>query len=217
MKKLTATAALGTALLGLSLTGCFKNENKSSVNADGTAKFTVVMELNLAPIMAMMGGGGAPGPSPLGDNHNILVQMVRAMNPSATGDIKKALASSPGMAEKAASLPDMKFINSTKDAGGNWIISMAGVDEVMGMFAALQAQAAKDDNFTPGQMTVTEEEVTAKIEEFRPAYAQYKPMAAMFLKDMSTSSTPRSSKKSRPTRCPSPSPASSSSTSWTVS
>lgn len=217
MKKFSSITALGTAVLGLSLTGCFKNESKSSVNSDGTGKFSMVMELNLAPIMSMM-GGGAGGANPLGDNRSILLQMVRSMNSNvaawteakvettktgatkvtlagltkdftATGDLKKALASSsPEMAEKAAKLPDLKFISSTKDATGNWIISTPGVDEIMTMFSALQAEAAKEDNFTPGQMKVTEEEVSAKIEEFRPAYAQYKPMVAMFLKDMSVTS-----------------------------
>jgi hypothetical protein len=37
-------------------------------------------------------------------------------------------------------------------------------------------------------MTVTEEEIATKITEFKPMYAQYKPMAAMFLKDMSITS-----------------------------
>ncbi len=219
MKKFHATVALGTALLGLCSTGCFKNESKSTVNSDGTGKFTMVMELNLAPIMAMMpgGAGGAGGANPLGDNRTMLVQMVRAMNPTvdawtdakvettkagatkitlsgltkdftATGDLKKALSSAPDMAEKAASLPDIKMISSTKDASGNWIISMPGVDDVMGLFTALQAEAAKEDSFNPGQLSTTEEEIATQIESFKPMYAQYKPMAAMMLKDMSITS-----------------------------
>jgi hypothetical protein len=217
MKKFHTTVALGTALIGLSTSGCFKQEAKSTVNADGSSKFTTVVEVNLAAIMGMIPGGGA-GANPLGDNRNMLVQMVRAMNPSvdawteakvettktgatritmsgltkdftATGDLKKALASAPEMAEKAASLPDMKMITSTKDAAGNWVISMPGVDEVMGIFTALQAEAAKEDSFTPGQMgNITEDEIAGKIEEFKPMYAQYKPMAAMMLKDMSITS-----------------------------
>lgn len=217
MKKFTTVAALGTAFLSLSTTGCFKNENKSTVNADGSGKFTTVMELNLAPIMGMM-GGGAGAPNPLGDNRSMLVNMIRAMNPSvdawtdakvettkagatkitlsgltkdftASGDLKKALSSaSPDLAEKASAMPDMKMVNSTKDASGNWVISMAGVDEIMSMFGALQAEAAKEDSFTPGQMKVTEEEIATKIAEFRPTYDQFKPMAAMMLKDMSITS-----------------------------
>ena len=81
MKKFTTVAALGTAFLSLSTTSCFKNETKSTVNADGSGKFTTVMELNLAPIMGMM-GGGAGAPNPLGDNRSMLVNMIRAMNPS---------------------------------------------------------------------------------------------------------------------------------------
>jgi len=215
MNKFSKTAALASAVLSLSTTGCFKNDSKTSVNADGSGKFTTVMELNLAPILGMM--GGAPGASPLGDNHNMLVQMVRSMNSSvdawteakvettkagatkitlsgltkdftATGDLKKALGSIPDMAEKTAQLPDIKMINSTKDSSGNWIISLLGVDEIMTIFTALQAEAAKEDSFTPGQMTVTEDEIAAKIEEFKPQYNQFKPMAAMFLKDMSITS-----------------------------
>ncbi len=215
MNHLTTTAALASACIALSTSGCFKNESKSSVNADGSGKFSTVMELNLAPIMGMM--GGAPGANPLGDNRKILVQMIRSMNPgvdawteakvettkagatkitlagltkdfTATGDLKKALASAPDMAERAAKLPDFKMVNSTKDASGNWVISMAGVDEIMSIFTALKDEAAKEDSFTPGQMTVTEEEITDKITEFKPMYAQYKPMAAMFLKDMSITS-----------------------------
>lgn len=219
MKKFHATVALGTALLGFSTTSCFKNETKSTVNADGTGKFTMVMELNLAPIMALMpgGAGGAGGANPLGDNRTMLVQMVRSMSPSvdawtdakvettkagatkitlsgltkdftATGDLKKALASAPAMAEKAASLPDLKMVNSTKDASGNWVISLPGVDDVMTLFSALQAEAAKEDSFTPGQMTTTEAEIATQIEGFKPMYAQYKPMAAMMLKDLSITS-----------------------------
>ena len=85
-------------------------------------------------------------------------------------------------------MPDMKMVNSTKDASGNWVISMAGVDEIMTMFGALQAEAAKEDSFTPGQMKITEEEIATKIAEFRPTYDQFKPMAAMMLKDMSITS-----------------------------
>ena len=217
MKKFATSAALGTALLSLSTTGCFKNDSKSSVNADGSGKFTMVMELNLAPIMGMLGGGGAAA-NPLGDNHTMLVNMVRSMKPSvdvwteakvettkagatkitlagltkdftATGDIKKAISSaSPEMAEKAAALPDFKFINSTKDATGNWIISMAGVDEIMTMVSAMQAEAAKESKFTPSESVPTEEEIKTKIAEFKPQYDQFKPMAAMFLKDMSITS-----------------------------
>ena len=217
MNKFTATAALGTALLSLSTTGCFKNDSKSAVNADGSGKFTMVMELNLAPIMGMLGGGGA-GANPLGDNRSMLVNMVRGMNSSvdvwtdakvettkagatritlagltkdftATGDIKKALsAAGPEMAEKTASMPELKMISSTKDATGNWIISMVGVDEMMTMFTALQAEAAKESTFTPGEKVMTEDEIKTKITEFRPQYDQFKPMAAMFLKDMSITS-----------------------------
>ena len=217
MKKFTTVAALGTAFLSLATTGCFKNETKSTVNADGSGKFTTVMELNLAPIMGML-GGGAGAPNPLGDNRSMLVNMIRAMNPSvdawtdakvettkagatkitlsgltkdftASGDLKKALSSaSPDLAEKASAMPDMKMVNSSKDASGNWVISMAGVDEIMTMFGALQAEAAKEDSFTPGQMKITEDEITTKIAEFRPTYDQFKPMAAMMLKDMSITS-----------------------------
>lgn len=216
MNKLTASAAIGTALLGLSTTGCFKNESKSTVNADGSGKFTMVMELNLAPIMSMMGASAGEA-NPLGDNRSMLVNMVRSMNSSvdvwtdakvettkagatkitlsgltkdftATGDIQKALSSaSPDMAEKAGNLPSMKFINSTKDATGNWIITMAGMDEMMTMFSALQAEAAKDSPFEPGALVMTEEEVTTKIAEFRPTYDQFKPIVAALLTDMSIS------------------------------
>ena len=217
MKKLRHTAAIATAVLSLSTTGCFKNASTSSVNADGSSKFSVVMELNLAPIMSMLGGAGG-GANPLGDNQAMLLQMVRSMNPTvdawtdakvettkagatkitlagltkdftATGDLKKALASaSPEMAEKAASMPDLKMVNSTRDASGNWVISMPGVDDIMSMFTALQAEAAKEDSFTPGQLTITEVEIASKIDELKPMYAQYKPMVAMFLKDMSITS-----------------------------
>lgn len=213
MKKFAATAAIGTAVLSLATTGCFKNESKSIVNADGSGKFSMVVELNLAPIMSMMGGAG--GANPLGDNRSLLVNMVRGMNSSvdvwtdakvettkagatrislsgltkdftATGDLKKALGSaSPEMAEKAAALPDFKTVTSAKDAAGNWVISVVGVDEIMSMVSALQAEAAKESNFTPGQAVISEEEIAAKITEMRPTYDQFKPMAAMMLKDMS--------------------------------
>ena len=217
MKKFASAAAFGTALLSLSTTSCFKNESKSAVNADGSGRFTMVMELNLAPIMSMM-GGGAGGANPLGDNRNMLVSMVRSMNSSvdvwtdakvettkagatkitlsgltkdftATGDLKKALsAAGPEMAAKADALPDFKMINSTKDATGNWIISLPGMDDFMKMVTALQAEAAKEDSFTPGQIVMTEAEVATKIAEMRPTYDQFKPMAAMMLKDMAITS-----------------------------
>lgn len=217
MNKFAATAALGTALMSLSTTGCFKNDSKTAINADGSGKFTMIMELNLAPIMSIL-GVGAPGANPLGDNRTILVNMVRSMNPSvdvwtdarvettkagatritlagltkdftATGDIKKALSSAgPEIAEKTAALPDLKMINSIKDATGNWIISMVGVDELMNMVTALQAEAAKESKFTPGEKVMTEDEIQAKMAEFKPQYDQFKPMAAMFLKDMSITS-----------------------------
>ena len=217
MNKLATSAALGTALLSLSTTGCFKNESKSAVNADGSGKFTMVMELNLAPILSMMGAGAA-GANPLGDNRSMLINMVRSMNPSvdvwtdakvettkggatkitlsgltkdftATGDLKKALSSAgPKMAEKAAAIPDLKMINSTKDAAGNWIISMVGVDELMSMVTALQTEAAKESKWTPSETVMTEDEIKSKMAEFKPTYDQFKPMAAVMLKDMSITS-----------------------------
>ncbi|RYD33954.1 MAG: hypothetical protein EOP86_12135 [Verrucomicrobiaceae bacterium] len=219
MKKfLTATAAMGAAVLSLATTGCFKAESKNTVNADGSAKFNTVMEFNLAPIMSMLGAGGA-GANPMGDNHNFLVTVMRSMAPqvdawteakvettklgatkitlggfmkdfTAGADLKKSLSANPEFAAKAADLPDFKFIESTKDtATGNWVITMPGVDEIMEVFGALQKKAAKDKAFTPGSLNeVTEEAIAAKMTEVRAQYAQFKPMAAMMLKDMSITS-----------------------------
>ncbi|MES2706336.1 MAG: hypothetical protein V4726_06980 [Verrucomicrobiota bacterium] len=218
MKKfLTTTAAVGAAALSLATTGCFKNESKTTVNADGSSKFSMVMELNLAPVMSMLGAGG--GANPLGDNHNLLVTMMRSMAPTvdawtdakvettklgatkitlsgftrdftASGDLKKALASNPAFASKAADLPEFKAIQSTKDtATGNWIITAPGVDEIMTLFTAIQKKAAEDKAFTPGSLKdVTEEAVATKMTEARAQYAQFKPMAAMMLKDLAISS-----------------------------
>ena len=216
MKKVPV-AALGTALLSLSTTACFKNESKSSVNADGSGKFSMVMELNLAPIIGLLGVGSGAA-NPLGDDREMLVQLVRSMGPTvdawteakvettksgatkftlagltkdftASGNLKQSLASaSPAVAEMTSKLPEMKMMNSTKDASGNWVISMAGIDEIMTMLGALQTEAAKDSSFAPGQMGVTEEDIATQMEGLRPMYAQYKPIAAMFVKDMSISS-----------------------------
>lgn len=213
MKKiLTTTAAIGAAAISLVTTGCFKTESTSAINSDGTSKFHMSMEFNLAPVMSMLGAGGA-AQNPLGDNHNLLIQTMRAMDPNvdawteakvettklgatkitlggytrdftATGDLKSALASSPDLAEKASDLPDFKMMNSTKDANGNWVISMAGVDEMMTLFSAVQKKAAQDEAFTPGSIDVTEEQIATQMTAIRAQYAQYKPMAAMLLKDV---------------------------------
>ena len=165
MKKFPV-AALGTALLSLSTTACFKNESKSSVNADGSGKFSMVMELNLAPIIGLLGVGSGAA-NPLGDDREMLVQLVRSMGPTvdawteakvettksgatkftlagltkdftASGNLKQSLASaSPAVAEMTSKLPEMKMMNSTKDASGNWVISMAGIDEIMTMLGNL--------------------------------------------------------------------------------
>lgn len=218
MKKfLTKSAAVGAAVLSLATTGCFKSDDKVTVNADGSSKFNMVVELNLAPIMSML-GAGAPGANPLGDNHNILVNIMRSMAPNvdawteakvettkmgatkitlggytkdftASGDLKKALTSNPAFADKAADIPDFKFIQSKKDASGNWVISIPGVDEFMTLFSAIQKKAADDKAFTPGSLKdVTEEAVASKMTEVRAQYAQFKPMAAMMLKDLSITS-----------------------------
>ena len=217
MKKTTTAAAFGTALLALSTTACFKNDSKSSVNADGSGKFSMVMELNLAPILSLM-GGGAEAANPLGDDREMLVQLVRAMGPTvdawteakvettktgatkftlagltkdftASGDLKQSLAAaSPAVAEMTSKLPDMKMMSSTKDASGNWVISMAGMNEIMSMLGALQTEAAKEASFTPGQMNVSEADIAAQMDALRPMYAQYKPIATMFIKDMSITS-----------------------------
>lgn len=213
MKKfLTTTAAIGAAAISLVTTGCFKTEGTSTINPDGTSKFHMSMEFNLAPVMGLLGAGGA-AQNPLGDNHNLLVQTMRAMAPTvdawteakvettklgatkitlggytkdftATGDLKSALAANPDLAEKAADFPDFKMINSTRDANGNWVISMAGVDEIMTLLGAVQKKAAADDAFTPGSIEVTEEQIATQMTAIRAQYATYKPMAAVLLKDV---------------------------------
>lgn len=216
MKKIVSAVAGAAALCS---TGCIKNENTTTVNADGSARFSTVMELNLAPLLGMMGGGKtAPGANPLGDPREMLVQMMRAMGPTvdawteaktevtklgatkitlagltkdftAGGDLKKIIASSgSSAAAELKDFPDVKMINSTKDASGNWVISTAGLDEMMTIFTAIQKKAAEEGKFEKNSIQVTEEELAAKLDEFRGQYAQLKPMVAMFVKDVSLKS-----------------------------
>ena len=80
LRKLTASAAIGSALL---TTGCFKSESKTTINDDGSGKFSMSMEMNIAGIMGMLGGaagGGAEAPKGP-DAKEMLVEMMRSMNP----------------------------------------------------------------------------------------------------------------------------------------
>ena len=82
IRKITATALAGAA--ALSTSGCLKSESKTSINSDGSGKFSMTMEMNIAGIMGLVGaaaGGGAPADMPKGpEPKEMLAQLMRGMN-----------------------------------------------------------------------------------------------------------------------------------------
>ena len=83
IRKITATALAGTA--ALSTSGCLKSESKTSINSDGSGKFSMTMEMNIAGIMGLVGaaagGGAAPADMPKGpEAKEMLAQLMRGMN-----------------------------------------------------------------------------------------------------------------------------------------
>ena len=109
----------------------------------------------------------------------------------ANGDLKKMLLDSPaaGSLQMApADIPEMKIMN-VKDEGGNKVITFMGVDDVITLLDGARKAAVKEGKGPKaGEIKVSREEIAAGLEQARPAYAQYKGMAAMMLKDVSVSS-----------------------------
>ncbi len=192
LKLAAASALLCTALPSL---GFLKVESKNTVNKDGSAKFSGVIELDLSSIMAMTGQSGK---NPLGDGKSTLVEMVRGMSPNvdvwsdarvetikgggtrftfsgftkdwrAMGDLKKALASNPQSAQiPLDDLPELKFMDMKDDASGNTIITMAGLDQFRGIIDAARKSAnAKGKGPKPGETKVDRDEIDTGLKTFR--------------------------------------------------
>jgi hypothetical protein len=211
-KLATVAAVLCTALPSL---GFIKAESKSAINKDGSARFTMIMEIDLAGPMAMMGAAG--GKNPLGDGREVLVQMVKGMNANvdvwsdakaettkggatrvtlsgftkdwlAMGDLKKALAASGGASPVPIDeLPDLKFMDQKTDSAGNSVITMAGLDDICTLLDAARKMAIKKGE-NPGEMNVDEAEISQGLAQARAQWPGIKGFAAPLVKGISLKS-----------------------------
>ncbi len=209
----TAAAVLCTALPAM---GFVKVESKSTVNKDGSAKFTTVMELDLSGVMAMMGQAG--GKNPLGDGKEMLTQMIKSMGSNvdvwseaksettkggatrvtmsgftkdwrAMADLKKAMAATGNSAIPLDDIPEIKFMDMKDDTAGNTIITMAGLDDLGNILEAARKYAIKEGKQPkPGDMKVDEAEIAQGLTQFRGQWAGLKGIVGTFVKGMSIKS-----------------------------
>ena len=214
LKLATVAAVVCTAMPSM---GFIKLETKSTVNKDGSAKFTTVMEFDLTAPLAMMGQAGAK--NPLGDGREILVQMIKGMKGhvdvwsdakaettkggatriSVTGftkdwrgmgDLKKAIAAS-GQADKVPmeDIPEIKILDMKNDSSGNTVITMAGLDDIGNILnAARQFAIKKGEVPKPGEMKVDEAEIAQGLTQARSAWPGIKGALSPLIKGISLKS-----------------------------
>ncbi len=209
----TAAAVLCTALPAM---GFIKMENKSTINKDGSAKFTTVMELDLAGPMAMMGQAG--GKNPLGDGKEMLVQMMKSMGSNvdvwsdaksettkggatrvtmsgytkdwrAMADLKKAMAATGQSPIPLDDVPEIKFMDMKDDTAGNTVITMAGIDDLGNILEAARKYAIKEGKQPkPGDMKVDQDEIAQGLTQVRGQWAGIKGIVGTFVKGISIKS-----------------------------
>lgn len=211
IKLATAAAIACTALPSM---GFIKVENKSSINKDGSAKFTTIMEIDLSAPMAMMGQAG--GANPLGDGKKMLADMVKGMagtvdvwsdakaettKGGATrvtlsgftkdwrgmADLKKALAASGQPGIPLDDIPDVKLMDMKTDSAGNSVITMAGLDDICHLLDAGRKLAIKNGE-TPDDLNVDEAEISQGLAQARAAWPGIKGMVSPIVKGLSIKS-----------------------------
>ncbi len=206
---------LALSVASFSTAAFIKVESKTTINNDHSSKNAQVMELNLDGLMAMIPGGAGAAGNPMLKPENMLVEVMRAAKSSvdvwvdakaektklgatkiaitsltkdwlAQGDVKKMIAQAGAVLPfNTKDLPEMKIMNS-KDEGGKKVVTFLGVDEVMDVVDSLRGMAVKEGKGPKaGEMKVDEQQITAALAQAKPAYEQYKGMAAMLLKDIS--------------------------------
>lgn len=173
MKKTLITAAAAFAMTSLPSSALIKVETKSTVNKDGSAKFTETIELDLSPVMAMMGNAGGENPFGGENADKMLVEMMKGMGSNidvwseakvetkgqatkitlggftkdirSMADIKKALSAAGGQLPfPVEDLPEMKLLDMKDDNSGNTVITMAGMDDISNIVDAFRKMAVKE-------------------------------------------------------------------------
>jgi hypothetical protein len=207
----TAAAILCTALPSM---GLIKFESKSTLNNDGSAKFSAVVEIDLTAALGAMGMAGAR--NPLGDGRKELVQMIKGMSGNvdvwsdaraestkggatrismsgftkdwrAVGDIKKAIvASGQAGAIPVDEIPDIKLLDMKNDSSGNTVITMAGLDDLGRILdAARRIAVKKGEGPKPGQLSADEAEIANGLEQVRNQWPGLKAMVGPHVKGFS--------------------------------
>ncbi len=173
MKKKLFSAAAALAMTTLPSSALIKVDGKNTVNKDGSAKFTQTLEIDLSPVMAMMGNAGAENPFSGEPGQKMLVEMMKSMNAGvdvwsvakieakgaatkitlggftkdfrAMGDMKNALgAAGDQLPFPVDELPEMKMMDMKDDNSGNSVITMAGLDEISNMLDAFRKMTVKE-------------------------------------------------------------------------
>ncbi len=209
----TAAAVLCTVLPSQ---GFIKMESKSTVNKDGSAKFSTTMELDLSGPLAMMGQAG--GKNPLGDGKEMLVQMMKSMGGNvdvwsdakaettkggatrvtmsgftkdwrAMADLKKTMAATGQSPIPLDDIPEMKFMDMKNDTAGNTIITMAGLDDLGNILEAARKYAIKEGKQPKeGEMKVDQDEIAQGLTQVRGQWAGIKGIVGTFVKGISIKS-----------------------------
>lgn len=213
-RKILSLAAVGT--LALAQSSCFKSDTKASINPDGSAKMKVVTEIDMSPLQ-MLGMSGDQNPlskpkellkelikndktidvwtdasattTKAGKTSIILGGFVKDI--SKAGDMASALDNLPEGANIPAELKkvlsEFKAIRMEKDASGNQVITLAGLDDVMKLAEAAQKAAIAEGKGDEPVPPVTEEMVAQQLEGARQGYAQFKPVVTPFLTSLNMS------------------------------
>lgn len=217
--KFKLAAAASTALLCTALPsmGFVKVETKSTLNKDGSAKFSAVMEIDVSGPLTLIGQAGAA--NPIGDGKDILVGMMKGLNGyvdvwsdakaeltkskttrisvsgftknwRAMADVKKVIGSLPeGNAIPLGEFPEIKLMDMKDDSAGNTVITMAGLDDLGQVIDAGRKFAIKEGKQPkPEDVKLDKADIEKGLQQGRDLWANFKGFAAPLVKTISITS-----------------------------
>jgi hypothetical protein len=203
LQKLALTALTGASLL---FTSCIQSDQNTTVNPDGSGKFTMTAAVDMGAIMGMLNQGGEGGLKPKDDPMQEMLTKIVTESKGVdvwseakiekgsdgkskvvvTGyfkDIAKLQLGNPMGGDKDGG-PGLGVYTSKKDADGNWILAMD-------MDSAKKAAkgAAKGEDEPKEKKKLTDEEFQQKLLEMKQGITMMKGMMGAIMANAKIGST----------------------------
>lgn len=193
----------------LFLSSCIQQEDKLTVNSDGTSKFTVTATLKLGEVGKMMqglGGGGGGGKSDMPTGKDLLIGIISSSEgvdvwksaETKTDDAGNIMATVSGYAKDVTKLKVGSAFEGMGNKGegkgepppgasGHLISKKEGGKWILGLSTTDLAGAKKPAG--ESKKTVSDEEVESAIQSEKGQMDMMLPMMGAMLKDMKISRT----------------------------